>query len=160
MNKEKKAAITANLKRVLPKSWKYSLTTTSISITLTIKEAPLDLIALSLPCPLYAGRVQSWSNQINPHCLDDRYEGEALSLMRAALNALNTGNWNKIDSMTDCFDVGHYVHFYLGTNDTPFAHATVLAVENARQLREVIATEPKRRSSNILEFKTRNLSKA
>ncbi len=145
MNKEKKALIAAELKRVLPKSWKYSLTTTDSSITLAITEAPMDLIGLSLPCPSFAGRAQCWSTDINVYYLSDRYVGEALGLMSAAVDALNTGNWDRSDSMTDYFNVGHYVHFCLGTPAKPFNHVKALAAEEARQPRELTGpAAPKR----------------
>jgi hypothetical protein len=47
MNQEKKAVIAAALKAVMPADWKYGLTVQNgMTIVLTIKSAPVDLIAM------------------------------------------------------------------------------------------------------------------
>ena len=117
MNQEKKAEIRAALNAVVPKGWKFSLSVHHhSSITMTIKSAPVDLIA--------AGGYESdrarGHVQINHYHLGLAFQGEILETMKKIVAALNTGNHDNSDAMTDYFDVGHYVHLNLGKWDKPF----------------------------------------
>lgn len=117
MNQEKKAAIVAELKKVMPKDWKYSLRVKHhSSITLTILSAPVDLIGL------HAQKSQ-WTNgyiQLNQYYLERQYSGDVLAVLTAIRGAMNTGNWDKSDIQTDYFNVGHYAYIHIGKWDKPF----------------------------------------
>ena len=118
MNQEKKAIIAAALKKVMPKDWKYSLRCDRYSITCTISAAPVDLIKLN------AGDHYDTANgylQLNKYYMHqwctDKAVADALVAIRTAMD---TGNWDRSDIMTDYFDVGHYVHIHVGRWDKPF----------------------------------------
>lgn len=127
MNQEKKARIAAALKLVMPKGWKYSLSVRHHStIVLTIASAPIDLLA-------ERERVLRQSNAerfgpthadqhavLNPAYLHRSFDGELLRTFEAINKALNLGNHNRSDLMTDYFDVGHYVEICIGTWAKPF----------------------------------------
>jgi hypothetical protein len=109
MNQEKKAAISAELKKVMPKSWKYSLSVRNHStLVLTIRSAPIDLT-----------KGQPNIN-VNHYWLDKQFSGDLLVQFVKIRNAMNTGNWDHSDAMTDYFDVGHYVDIKVGDWDKPF----------------------------------------
>jgi hypothetical protein len=121
MNQEKKAAIAAALKVVVPKNWKYSLRVNDyLSISMTVSQAPIDLRT--------AFEFEGDHYEVNPyhfesHCKDQELK-EIISLI---VDALNTGNWNRSDLMTDYFDVGHYIHLKFGRWNKPFVNNSVNA---------------------------------
>lgn len=120
MNQEKKKVIAAELKKVVPKGWKWSLSVHNhSSITMTIKSAPIDLIGLHKNLAAgVKGHVQ-----LNEFYLDRAYEGELLETMTKIKNALNTGNFDHSDSQSDYFHVGFYAHMHLGRWDKDFVVA-------------------------------------
>lgn len=128
MNQERKAQIAAELKKVMPRDWKYSLAIRHHStIVLTIMTAPVDLMAI------YNKRVaESWERrgdkytpstyaQINEYHLDTQFSGELLATFQRIKAALNTGNHDNSDMMTDYFDVGWYVDIHIGRWNKPFS---------------------------------------
>lgn len=109
MNQEKKAKIATKLKEVVPKSWKYTLGVRHhSSIVMTIKSAPVDLSNGK-------GYVQ-----VNTYYPDSYYSGKTLQTIRDIISALNEGNHDRSDIMTDYFDVGWYVDLNVGRWDKPF----------------------------------------
>lgn len=110
VNQEKKGKIAAALKAVVPADWKYSLAVRHHStIVMTIKKAPVDLYL--------ANRNHV---DINHYHLDTNFDGELLETLKKIIRALNTDNYDNSDSMTDYFDVGHYVDLNIGRWDKPF----------------------------------------
>lgn len=116
MNQEKKAVIATALKRVVPKSWKYSLAVDNGStLCMTIRSAPVDLIALS------AQEHKRDYLQVNHHYADRAFTDEAVSTtIQAIVDALNLNNHDNSDSQSDYFDVGHYVRLNIGSFGKPF----------------------------------------
>lgn len=121
MNQEKKAAIAVELKKVMPKGWKYSLAVRNHStIVCTIKSAPVDLIA-------EVRRVSGKNlidndydvNPYHPHVGFD----ENLDNIHVILAALNLNNYDNSDIQTDYFDKGHYVDLNIGKWKSPFVVA-------------------------------------
>jgi len=118
MNQEKKAKIAAELKKVVPKTWKYSLSVNNHStIVMTIKSAPVDLIAETKN--LREGEKPT-NFRLNHYYLDNAYDGELLATFEAIKAALNTDNFDNSDVMTDYFHVGHYIEISLGKWSKPF----------------------------------------
>ncbi len=121
MDQTKKAAIVAELKKVMPKDWKYSLRVHHhSSITLTIFSAPVDLIELH-------AQKDQWTNgyiQLNEYYLERQYSGDVLEILKAIRAALNTGNWDKSDIQTDYFNVGHYAYMHIGSFEKTFVCTT------------------------------------
>lgn len=113
VSKEKKAKIAAELKKVMPKNWKYSLAVRHHSTAvITIYSAPVNLI----PADAHSQKYYD----VNHYHLHDQYEGELLEIMKKIKSAMNADNYDNSDSMTDYFDVGHYIDINVGRYDKPF----------------------------------------
>jgi len=118
MNQEKKRKIAAELKKAIPSDWKYSLGVDNHStIVLTIQSAPVDLLSSIEDSDSNHDRTYL---QLNHYYPQNRYEGAVLQTMRAIIKALNLDNYDRSDSMTDYFDVGHYVNINIGRWNKPF----------------------------------------
>jgi hypothetical protein len=117
MDQEKKAKISAELKKVIPADWKYSLSVQHhSSITLTISAAPVDLIGENLRPSENKGDYI----QLNEYYLEREYSGELLPIFEAIKAAMNFGNHDNSDITTDHFDVGHYAYVHIGRWNKPF----------------------------------------
>ena len=130
MNQEKKAVIAAEIKKVVPKGWKYTLSVRNHStLCMTISAAPVDLVAEAkrviaerqAGMPDYqrhdnSGITYFDVNPYHPHFTAD----ESLPVFQAILKAMNTGNHDRSDIMSDYFDVGFYVDISVGRWDKPF----------------------------------------
>ena len=130
MNQERKAKLATGIKAIMPKDWKYSLSTDGYSITMTIMSAPVDLIAEVTRNLTEARRERGddaydyASNPIkdidvNTHWLQNYFD-DSLKTFEAIVKAMNEGNHNRSDSQTDYFDVGWYIHVKIGRWDKPF----------------------------------------
>ena len=133
MSQEKKAKIAAELKTIIPKSWKWSLSVRHHStLVLTIASAPVDLMGMlneywkarhSAP---WCGRVSTEPFEPRTYAdvygdaLREGFTGEAAEIMKNVLVALYRGNHDRSDIQTDYFDVGWYVSTYIGKWDKPF----------------------------------------
>ncbi len=131
MNQERKAKLAANLKKVMPQGWRYSVAVRNHStLVLTISSAPFDLLGEWLRV-VNQRRARNGDEPIsrtgdtnlNEHHLESQFEGDLLDTMRAIHLALNDGNWNKSDVQSDYFNVGWYVDVNIGRWDKPFAAA-------------------------------------
>jgi hypothetical protein len=122
MNQERKAALAAGLKRVLPKGWKYSLAVRHHStLVLTISEAPIDLVAQSLRSDEQKKRGYI---DVNQDRIDGVFSGKLLKTFTAIRDAMMVGNQDNIDPMTDYCDVGRYIAINVGKWDKPFRCST------------------------------------
>jgi len=122
MNQDKKSAIAAQLKKVVPAGWKYSLRVHNHStLVLTVQSAPVDLCntvpAVDRRYPIDAG---GGYRQLNEYHLDYEMSGDLLTTFEAIRDAMNTGNHDNSDAQRDYFDVGHYVSIHIGAWDKPF----------------------------------------
>lgn len=125
VSKEKKAKIAEALKAVMPKDWKYSLAVRHHStIVLTIRSAPVDLVAEAFEAERRhyllkdeAAKVPSYMS-VNHYNAARAYGEDHIFVKIAA--ALNTDNYDRSDSQSDYFDVGHYVDINIGKWDKPF----------------------------------------
>lgn len=120
MNQEKKAQIAAELKKVIPSNWKWSLKVDHhSSLTLTIASAPVDLIGKLENADRFSldrGYVQLNTNRVSEWFADE----EIGALMGKIQQALNCINHDRSDISTDYFDVGYYSHFHIGKWNKPF----------------------------------------
>jgi hypothetical protein len=133
MDQERKQQLAAELKTVMPKDWKWSLSVRHHStLVLTIQEAPIDLMAdfirheearfrRNFPSDTY---TPSTSGQVNPHAhwIAESWDEPLRGIFTRISKALNTGNHDRSDSMTDYFDVGWYVTINIGRWDKPFRY--------------------------------------
>ena len=133
MNQERKAAIRAELVKVVPASWKWTLGVRHHStIVFTVRSAPVDLIGEWLETVNAKRRANCDELRERPvhvdpneYYLQDQFVA-SLPLMEAIKSALNLDNYDKSDVQTDYFDVGHYIDIKLGSWDKPFIYAESL----------------------------------
>jgi hypothetical protein len=111
MSQEHKKKIAVELKKVVPKTWKYTLSVEHHSkIVMNIKEGPKELLE---------DRTEGYNN-IYHGSIDRKFKGELLETLKKIVAALNMDNYDNSDIMTDYFDVGHYVNINVGKWDKPF----------------------------------------
>ena len=130
MNQNRKAVIKANLDKALKGTGvKYSLKCSNISITCTIKSAPVDFIANSnetCGADFYQTARGFQKNttgydQVNHYHYRDHYSGKAKELMTKIVTAIYSGDYyDRSDAQTDYFDTAYYAHINIGKWDKPF----------------------------------------
>ena len=119
MSQDHKARIAAELKKVVPKGWKYTLAGRHHStIVMTIASAPVDLIAAQKRIDDH-DRKRKYV-QVNERHPEHNFDGALLEIFEKILAALNLDNHDRSDLMTDYFDVGHYVDLNIGRWNKPF----------------------------------------
>lgn len=113
MDQEQKAKINAELKKVMPKGWKWSLSVQHYStIVLTIQAGPKELTECF--------RDGDTRHQVNEFYLETQFSGKTLETMKKIRKALNLDNFDMSDSQSDYFHVGHYVSINIGKWDKPY----------------------------------------
>jgi hypothetical protein len=121
MPQETKAKIAAELKKVIPQTWKYSLAVRDHStIVLTIASAPIDLMAIVRANSEY---VRGGNVQLNHFYLSDAFKGndEMIALFAKILDTLKGPEFfDRSDSQTDYFEVSHYIRINIGKWDKDF----------------------------------------
>ena len=132
VDQTKKAKIAAALKAVIPSGWKYSLAVQHHStIVCTISAAPFDLIG-AMQASEYFDPATADHATVNTFHTRTAFSDQCVAdVFEKIVAALNTGNHDRSDSMTDYFDVGHYVGLSIGRWNKPFictAPATAQAV--------------------------------
>jgi 5-carboxymethyl-2-hydroxymuconate isomerase len=122
ISQEEKKAVAAQLKKVIPQSWKYSLAVRDHStLTLTIASAPVDLMALIRANGAHES-VRTYA-QLSNHWLIENFKGNAeiQALFEKILSALKgPAYFDNTDIQTDYFDVAHYIRVNIGKYDKPF----------------------------------------
>lgn len=128
VSQDRKKLLAAAVAKVMPKDWKYTMRVRAHStIVLTIRQAPVDLVKQAVdysPDKLSIGQGQYYL-QINTSHPDLYYSSgsNTYKIIRDILEALNSGNHDNSDAMTDYFDVGWYVELGIGEYNSPFLHA-------------------------------------
>ena len=114
MSQEKKAAIAPKVKAILKKyNMKGSLSVRHHStLILTLKEGPLK----------FAQNEDGYS-QMHFYHLESNYQGKELQFLKELRVAMNDGNHDNSDIMTDYFDVGWYSYVHAGKWDQPYKFA-------------------------------------
>ena len=113
MDQEQKAKINTELKKVMPKSWKWSLSVKHHSaIVLTIQSGPKELAQCFREGDTY--------RQVNEFYLETQFSGKALETMEKIKKALNLDNFDKSDVQSDYFHVGHYTDINIGRWNKPY----------------------------------------
>lgn len=143
MNQAKKRLIADALKKVVPPDWKYSLAVRHHStIVMTIRAAPVNFMQLEAErlraelrrghpyidpdyITAYIGELERGELayfKLNEFQVATRFPGEVGATFAKIVAALNTGNHDNSDLMTDYFDVGHYIDLRIGAYDKPFRY--------------------------------------
>lgn len=120
MSQEKKASIAVELKKVMPKGWKYSLAVRHHStLVLTIRQTPNNILAYLNESPYFNPKTAT-NADLNVYYIERQIADPALlQTFRAILDAMNAGNWDRSDPQTDYFNVGWYVEVKIGDYSKP-----------------------------------------
>lgn len=119
MSQENKAKLAAEIEKVMPTDWKYTLAVRHKStLVLTIRQAPVDLISENLVC---ASRPEPSScRSLNEYNLQGEYSDKLLKIFENIKGAMMVGNHDNSDVQSDYFDVGWYIDINIGDCDSPF----------------------------------------
>lgn len=111
MNQLKKSEINAELKKIIPKSWRWSLSVKHHStLVFTLSSAPAAEL----------GEFDGKHVQINHYYPEKYFKGPILELVERIIKAINFKNYNRSDCYTDYYDVGYFVNFSIGRWDKFF----------------------------------------
>lgn len=119
MSQENKALLAPKIKAILKKyGVKGTLSVDNHrALVLTIKEGKLDFLG---NCSRVIGKPVSDQLDVNPYWYRDHFDGKCKDFMIEVMEAMNVGNWDKSDIQTDYFNVGWYVHVYVGKWNKPY----------------------------------------
>lgn len=108
MNQERKTALAPAIKAILKKyGMKGSLSVHNhLSLVLTLTEGDIDFGVTN--------------HQVNTYWVQDHWQGKAKDFLVEVIAAMNVGNWDNSDAMTDYFDVGWYVNVNIGKWNKPY----------------------------------------
>lgn len=130
MSQENKATLAAEIKKVIPQDWKYTLSVSHHStLVLTITGAPVDLIAENLRP---ASNRQDEYLQLNTYHLHNEYESDLRDTFARIHTAMNVGNWDRSQPQSDYFDVGWYTRIQIGAWKRPFRKIEAKSVSAVR----------------------------
>jgi len=129
MSKERKAEIAPAVKTILNR---YGLNgTLSVrdhsTLVLTIRSGEIDFITNYRDAIMAdRGRIEPWQLtdhiEVNHYHVAREFTGEACEAITALVVAMNNGNWDKSDVMTDYFNVGWYIDVKIGTWNKAYEH--------------------------------------
>jgi hypothetical protein len=122
MNQERKKELAAGLNKALASYKKkyglhYSVSVRHHStIVLTISKGAVDFFEDTTD----EYTLKKRHIQVNEYTIEKNYSGVAREVLLAAKKALNEGNFDDSDIMTDYFHVGWYVDINVGRWDKPY----------------------------------------
>lgn len=125
MSQDRKKRIAAELKKVVPSDWKYTLSVQHHSqLTMTIRKGP-EALMIEPESWRYGEfteqhMVEGGYRDLNVYHLKSYVVPELYDTMKAILDTLNLENYDNSDVMSDYFDVGYYVELNIGSYDKPF----------------------------------------
>lgn len=81
-----------------------------------------------LVCNIKSGKIDFPSQhrdnearaQVNPYWYHEHYSGKAKAFLGELIDAMNNGNHDNSDAMTDYFDVGWYINVNIGSWQKPY----------------------------------------
>lgn len=107
---------------------------THSSLVLTVKSGKIDFVEnfIETDSKVLHGRKMSQdqidhirknqSVDVNPYWYHEHFSGKAKDFLKEVLAAMNKGNHNNSDAMTDYFDVGWYVDVNIGRWNQPYVY--------------------------------------
>jgi hypothetical protein len=117
VSKETKAKITAKLKEVMPKGWKYTVAVFDLQmIRVRIAQAPVDLVAL---CQRKRDDHNNFV-QLDTLRLEKQFSGEVLEAMLKIKAALDIDNYDHSDHIRGYSDFGYSIGIHLGSEASSF----------------------------------------
>jgi hypothetical protein len=116
MSQEKKAKIAPAVKAICKRyGVKASLAVRNHStLVLNIKSGKIDFINDYGDTPEARADAEKFGIQVNPYWYKDHFNGEAYHFLSEVIPAMNDGNHDRSDIMTDYFDVGWYIDVNIG----------------------------------------------
>ena len=131
MSQDRKAELAPKIKAILKKyKVKGSLSVKNHStLLLTVKSGPIDFIGnfnetIAELRNRFNGvrenEVVFGALQVNEYHYDKHFTGKACAFLKEVLSAMNKGNHDRSDIMTDYFDVGWYSNVYIGQWNKPY----------------------------------------
>jgi hypothetical protein len=116
VSQDKKKILVAAAKKVVPKDWKVTFAVRHhSSIVATIQKCPASVLADYTAPESFKGEERR--PYVNIHSLDRQFKGKTFEVLSKLHEALNTGNHDNSDIMSDYFDVGHYIDINFGRWD-------------------------------------------
>ena len=117
MNQEKKKRLATKIKEILKRHGVKGTLSVSIysTLNLNITEGPIEFTFTN-------SRGEVIRNSVNEYWYHESYADnpKALAFLSEVIPAMNEGNHDNSDIMTDYFDVGWYVSVNLGRWDKPY----------------------------------------
>lgn len=129
MDQDRKEKLAPAVKAILKKyRLKGSLSVRNHStLVLTIASGPIDFIGtrnrVVKQHPRYNERdftPAENSLSVNTHWYQEHFDGRALEFLKEVIPAMNLGNFDDSDSMTDYFHCGWYVNIDIGRWNKPY----------------------------------------
>ena len=134
MSQERKQSLTPSIKAVLKKyGVKASIAVRNHStLVVNIKSGPIDFIENYIETDnklVHGGKMSQdqidyiRKNQcldVNTYWYHEHFSGKAKSFLSELFPAMNTGNHDNSDIMTDYFDVGWYSNVNIGSYNKPY----------------------------------------
>ena len=135
MSQEKKAMLAPAIKAICKKyGVKASIAVRNHStLVLNIKQGRIDFIEnfIETDANGLSGKKmgqdqvdyirKNRSLDVNPYWYKEHFSGRALNFLKEVIPAMNNGNHDNSDAMTDYFDVGWYIDVNIGRWDKPYA---------------------------------------
>lgn len=130
VNQEKKAKIAPMIKAI---SKKYGVKTSLAvrhhsALVLTVRQGSIDFIGnMNKVCSSDHYQTSNGfcaakdSINVNPYHFQNHFDGHAREFLQEVVDALNTDNYDKSDTQTDYFNVGHYIDISIGRWNQPYA---------------------------------------
>lgn len=122
MSQERKAQLAPAIKAIC-KTYgiKATLSVNNYStLNLNVSSGKIDFLASGKRCGSYGEDNTEVANTVNPYWYQSHYDGVAKDFLTEVHQAMNIGNHDNSDIMTDYFDVGWYAHVNLGRWNKPY----------------------------------------
>jgi hypothetical protein len=130
MDQARKKLLVTEAKKVLDKwGFKATFSTTRGAINCLLRSGPLDIhsdynaVKNKSPRPWIRADDDYTPTdyfEVNIYHITSNFSGIVLQFLAALKEALNTGNHDKSDAMSDYFDVGWYIHIQVGAYQKPY----------------------------------------
>lgn len=124
MSQQKKAELAPGINAILKE---YGVKGTlsvrhNMSLVLKITSGPIDFIGNYNKVIAQYNRETPVTDymRVNTHWYHEHFDGIALEFITKINEAMNIGNYDNSDIMTDYFDVGWYSSIYIGTCEKPY----------------------------------------
>lgn len=122
MNQEKKAKLAPQIKEICKK---YGIKATlsinhHMTLNLNITSGKIDFLSSGKRCGSIGSANTEVDFTVNPYWYHQHFDNEALAFLTEVHQAMNVGNHDNSDPMTDYFDVGWYAHVNLGRWNKPY----------------------------------------